>query len=131
MRIKIIATIFVLTSITSCASTNDGGWSHNQGKGTVAGGIIGATAGGVIGHQHGKQKEGILIGTLLGGFLGNKIGEGKDTRHQSKPSNVDRELEYERARAKALEQELKRAREIKNLQDRQKRAEQELSNIRK
>jgi hypothetical protein len=117
--------------LASCSSTNSG-WGHNQGRGTLGGAVLGATAGGIIGHQSGKQKEGILIGTLLGGITGNQIGRGKDQQlaQRRADANVDQEMQIERARVAQLERELTRARELKNLRDRQQRAQTELNGLR-
>lgn len=144
MKIKTLSTIIVglMTTLSSCAST-DHGWGKNQGNNTITGGVIGATTGGVIGHQFGKQKEGIIIGTILGGITGNQIGKGKDAeeankqaiaRHQQfkyEQATRDAELEMAKARAEELEKRVARERQLRDLRDRQARAEQELKELRK
>lgn len=126
---KITLVTALLAVMSSCSSTASSGWGHNQGRDTVKGGLLGAVTGGVIGHQSGKQKEGILIGTVLGGLVGNKIGQGRD--RQIANQSRDHELENARARAARLEAELARARELQQLREREARARQELQDINK
>lgn len=131
MKNKLIKTSLMSAVLlgVSCSSTSSG-WGHNQGRGTIGGGLLGATAGGIIGHQSGKQKEGILIGTVLGGLVGNQVGRGKDKQQaMARSANVDREMEYERARVVALEKQLSRERELHDLRERQSRAQHELNSL--
>ena len=60
------------------------GWGQKQTQRTIGGGLSGATIGGIIGHQHGKQKEGIIIGSVLGMIIGNKSGKGADYREEQR-----------------------------------------------
>ena len=55
--------------------------------GTVAGGLIGATAGGIIGHQMGRGLEGAGIGAVVGALGGGLIGNTMDER--AKAANPD------------------------------------------
>ena len=47
-------------------------------SGTVAGGLLGATAGGIIGHQSGRGLEGAAIGGVLGAIGGAIVGSSMD-----------------------------------------------------
>lgn len=47
-------------------------------SGTVAGGLLGATAGGIIGHQRGRGLEGAAIGGVLGAIGGAMVGSSMD-----------------------------------------------------
>lgn len=71
-RIFIITGIFVLTQITGCAK-----WSN-----TAKGGVIGTTAGGVVGAAIGKATgntaRGAVIGAAVGGTAGILIGRHMD-----------------------------------------------------
>ena len=94
--ILILASLFVVSSM----SASDG-WGQKQTSRTVGGAISGATIGGIIGHQHGKQKEGIIIGSVLGMIIGNKSGKGHDVR-------VERQRQEQIAREQAHQRELQR-----------------------
>ena len=58
--ILILASFFVASSL----SANDG-WGSKQTSRTVGGALGGATIGGIIGHQHGKQKKESLLVLFL------------------------------------------------------------------
>ena len=123
-KITLLSALLVLMS--SCSSTTTStGWGTNQRDDTIRGAIGGATIGGIIGHQSGKRDEGILIGTLLGSVIGNNSGKNKDFR------NRDHHLEDERARTAQLEYQLQRARELKDLRDRQAQARRDLEQLEK
>jgi len=73
MRFKMICFVAILAvGFCGCASMDEG-----TKKGAVIGGLIGATAGGIIGHQGGHGLEGALIGgaagVLTGGWVGHKM----------------------------------------------------------
>jgi uncharacterized protein YcfJ len=50
----------------------------NTQRGAVTGGLIGAAAGGVIGHQSGRALEGAAIGGALGAGAGAVHGNARD-----------------------------------------------------
>jgi uncharacterized membrane protein YebE (DUF533 family) len=70
-------------SLTSCAS---GPYAK---QGAVVGGLGGAAAGGIIGHQSGRGLEGAAIGGALGALGGALFGSAKDdyygTNQQAPP----------------------------------------------
>jgi uncharacterized protein YcfJ len=70
-------------SFTSCAS---GPYAK---QGAVVGGLGGAAAGGIIGHQSGRGLEGAAIGGALGALGGALFGSAKDdyygTNQQAPP----------------------------------------------
>lgn len=68
---------------------NDG-WGQKQSQDTVKGLLLGSLLGGVVGHQHDKQKEGIIIGSILGSVIGNKTGAGRDARHMQQQNEQNR-----------------------------------------
>ena len=78
MRNKLLLIAIASTFIGNSLMAD--GWGQKQTQRTVGGGLTGATIGGIIGHQHGKQKEGIIIGSVLGMIIGNKSGKGADHR---------------------------------------------------
>lgn len=63
-------------SLSSCTS------GPNAQTGTVVGGLGGAAAGGIIGHQSGRALEGAAIGGVLGAVGGNVVGGAQDQRNQ-------------------------------------------------
>ena len=50
----------------------------NTQRGAVTGGLLGAAAGGVIGHQSGRALEGAAIGAAAGGIAGAVYGNAQD-----------------------------------------------------
>ena len=75
----LVATIATL-SLVGCAT------GPNAQTDAVIGGLLGATAGGIIGHQSGRGLEGGAIGAGIGALAGNAFGNGVDQRqnHQSR-----------------------------------------------
>jgi len=58
--------------------------------GALVGGAVGATAGGIIGHQSGHGWEGAGIGAALGAIGGGLIGNSKDKAAATvEPSNIN------------------------------------------
>lgn len=82
MKIKILAFIAAAILVSNVNASTQPGWGTKQTQRTIGGILGGATMGGIIGHQHGKQKEGIILGTVLGGIIGNMSGKGSDHRSQ-------------------------------------------------
>ena len=106
MKTKIIAFIAAATLAAAAHASTQPGWGSKQTKRTVGGILSGATVGGIIGHQHGKQKEGIIIGTVLGGIIGNMSGKGSDHRDQQRAEQASmsaRERYFARRQAEQRE----------------------------
>ena len=61
--------IVFLAAMSGCANPY-----NNEGEGAVAGGLLGAVAGGVIGHQSHDTGAGMLIGGALGAVTGAAVG---------------------------------------------------------
>ncbi|MBF0570302.1 MAG: glycine zipper 2TM domain-containing protein [Candidatus Omnitrophica bacterium] len=61
--------IVFLAGISGCANPY-----NNEGEGAVAGGLLGAVAGGVIGHQSHDTGAGMLIGGAVGAVAGAAVG---------------------------------------------------------
>ena len=103
--------IILLIALASASIGNTlmaDGWGQKQTQRTVGGGLSGATIGGIIGHQHGKQKEGIIIGSVLGMIIGNKSGKGADHRaEQQRWEQQKREMAH-REELRRREQERQR-----------------------
>ena len=53
----------------------------NTQQGAVTGGLLGAAAGGIIGHQSGRGLEGAALGAAAGGTAGAVYGNQKDRRY--------------------------------------------------
>ena len=75
-RVTIVSLVLVLLVFTAgCASMGD-----KSKKGSVVGGLLGAAAGGIIGHQSGHGVEGALIGGAAGAIGGGLIGNSMDKK---------------------------------------------------
>ena len=61
--------IAFLAAISGCANPY-----NNEGEGAVTGGLLGAVAGGVIGHQSHDTGAGMLIGGAVGAVAGAAVG---------------------------------------------------------
>jgi len=60
--------------LSNCANPT----GPNTQRGAVTGGLLGAGAGAIIGHQSGRTAEGALIGAAAGGTTGALIGNTRD-----------------------------------------------------
>lgn len=80
MKTKILAFIASALLVASANASTQPGWGTKQTQRTIGGILGGATLGGIVGHQHDKQKEGIIIGSVIGGIIGNMSGKGSDHR---------------------------------------------------
>jgi hypothetical protein len=104
--------IAIATTLTGGTLSAGDGWGKNQTQRTVGGVLSGATVGGIIGHQHGKQKEGIIIGSVLGMIIGNQSGKGKDAREErQRQEQIAREQAHQRE-LQRREQERMRSRQV-------------------
>ena len=111
MRNTLILIALATASIGSNLSAGDG-WGQKQTSRTIGGVLSGATVGGIIGHQHGKQKEGIIIGSILGMVIGNQSGKGHDVREeQQRQEQIAREQAHQRE-LQRREQERMRSRQV-------------------
>ena len=59
----------LLVSLTGCQSS-----PNRAGEGALIGGLIGAGAGAIIGHQSGERDKGALIGGVTGALAGTLVG---------------------------------------------------------
>jgi hypothetical protein len=64
-----LAIVAFFAAISGCANPY-----NNEGEGAVTGGLLGAVAGGVIGHQSHDTGAGVLIGGALGAATGAVVG---------------------------------------------------------
>lgn len=85
----LVATIATL-SLVGCAT------GPNAQTDAVIGGLLGATAGGIIGHQSGRGLEGGALGAGIGALAGNAFGNGVDQRqnHHSRYQQTAPEPRY-------------------------------------
>lgn len=77
---KTILVRFVLVGLIALpACANQG---PNTQRGAVTGGLLGAGAGAIIGHQSGHTGTGALIGGASGALIGGAVGKNKDDRER-------------------------------------------------
>jgi uncharacterized protein YcfJ len=62
-------------ALPSCANQGP-----NTQRGAITGGVLGAGAGAIIGHQSGHAGTGALIGGASGALIGGAIGKNKDQK---------------------------------------------------
>ena len=80
---KLILTF--LSGITAIALTNCAAPTGPETqKGAVTGGLLGAAAGGIIGHQSGRGLEGAAIGGAAGAGAGALYGNAKDQENYNR-----------------------------------------------
>lgn len=77
----------VLAGICAASFTACG---PNSKEGAVVGGLIGAGAGAIIGHQSGRGLEGAAIGGAAGAGTGALIGGAKDDREELRREDSER-----------------------------------------
>jgi hypothetical protein len=73
-NILAISTAVISFAAMSCAQGPDAQ------QGTALGGLGGAAAGAIIGHQTGNAVGGAVVGGVLGATAGNAIGNSKDQK---------------------------------------------------
>lgn len=78
-RNGILAIVAVCAIGFGCAT----GQSVHTKEKAVMGGLLGAAAGGVIGHQSGRGLEGAAIGAAAGSVAGGVVGSAQDERETS------------------------------------------------
>jgi uncharacterized membrane protein len=64
-----------LIALPSCANQGP-----NTQRGAITGGVLGAGAGAIIGHQSGNAGAGALIGGASGALIGGAVGKNKDQK---------------------------------------------------
>ncbi|MDP8264773.1 MAG: glycine zipper domain-containing protein [Candidatus Aceula lacicola] len=91
MRGKILLVISLLVAVGCLGCESMGA---NTKKGAGIGGLLGAVAGGVIGHQGGHGVEGALIGGAVGAIGGGTIGSGIDDQQAAEQPAASLESEH-------------------------------------
>ena len=79
----IIVSGFCSLALSNCAAPA----GPNTQRGAVTGGLLGAAAGGIIGHQSGRALEGAAIGAAAGGGAGALYGNSQDQEQQRRYNN--------------------------------------------
>lgn len=77
-----IGTALTVLSFSSCADMGP-----NTQRGAATGALIGAGAGGIIGHQSGRALEGAAIGAAAGGVAGGAYGNARDQDNRRRYNN--------------------------------------------
>lgn len=75
MKIKLLVTSFAAVFALASCGTSAG---PNTQRGAATGGLIGAGAGAIIGHQSGRALEGAAIGGAAGAGAGALYGNARD-----------------------------------------------------
>ena len=70
-------------SLTNCAEPT----GPNTQRGAVTGGLLGAAAGAVVGHQSGRTLEGAAVGGGLGAGAGALYGNSQDQEQRRRYNN--------------------------------------------
>jgi uncharacterized protein YcfJ len=87
---RTIATIIAASTLLAGCATGP-----NAQTGLVLGGILGAAAGGIIGHQKGRGLEGAALGAGIGAIGGNAYGNGVDQHmYYQRPSYYQPQAQY-------------------------------------
>jgi uncharacterized protein YcfJ len=74
-----IPTLLIVAAISSMALSNcTAPTGPNTQRGALGGGLLGAVAGGIIGHQSGNALEGAAVGGALGAGAGAVYGNSQD-----------------------------------------------------
>lgn len=108
--------------LTGCETVHSG---PQQQRGAAYGTVIGAGAGGVIGHQSGRAIEGAAIGAVLGQVVGGQIGRAQD---------IERERAYQEYLRREREAAINRGasatdREIWEAEERARQAEARVAQV--
>ncbi|RYD40699.1 MAG: hypothetical protein EOP85_13820 [Verrucomicrobiaceae bacterium] len=76
MKTTLLASISAVAAIalSNCAAPA----GPNTQRGIATGGLLGAAAGGIIGHQSGRGLEGAALGAAAGGTAGGLYGNARD-----------------------------------------------------
>jgi hypothetical protein len=83
VRLMCAAAVAPMLLLSSCVYPYYGG--PHEASGGVAGALIGAAAGGIIGHQSCSGLEGALIGGVLGSVVGSAVGYSQDRYYYGYP----------------------------------------------
>ena len=120
MRNTLILIAVAIFSVGNSLSAAEQGWGKSQTQRSIGGILGGATVGGIIGHQHGKQKEGIIIGSVLGMIIGNQSGKSKDIREEQQHwEQRQREMAHQERMRRQEQQRIEQARQYRMQQTRQ------------
>lgn len=76
MKKLVLLTVAAIASMTLSHCTAPTG--PNTQRGALGGGLLGAVAGGIIGHQSGNALEGAAVGGALGAGAGAVYGNSQD-----------------------------------------------------
>lgn len=76
----IVISVLCAFALSNCAEPN----GPNTQRGAVTGGLIGAAAGGIIGHQSGRGLEGAAIGGAVGAGTGAVYGNAQDQEQRAR-----------------------------------------------
>ena len=77
-----VQSLLLVAIVVSSAGSSAFGQGYHTRDGAVKGGVLGAVAGGIIGHQNDEATEGIIIGSAIGALTGGLIGNDVDQQHQ-------------------------------------------------
>jgi|TARA_B110000495_G_C23025023_1_gene608929 hypothetical protein len=122
MKNTLILIAIAIFSVGNSLSAAEQGWGKSQTQRTIGGVLGGATVGGIIGHQHGKQKEGIIIGSVLGMLIGNQSGKSKDIRQEQEQQQWEqrqREMAHQERMRREEQHRIEQARQYRTPQTRQ------------
>ncbi|MEY3394580.1 MAG: hypothetical protein RL346_816 [Verrucomicrobiota bacterium] len=73
--------LLIVACVSSIALSNcTAPTGPNTQRGAVAGGLLGAAAGAVVGHQTGRTLEGAAVGGALGAGTGAVLGNSQDQK---------------------------------------------------
>ncbi|RBP43661.1 hypothetical protein DES53_10559 [Roseimicrobium gellanilyticum] len=115
------AAVTALAFVTSCANIKDD-QTRTRTEGTLAGGALGAIAGGIIGHQSGRGFEGALLGAGIGSLAGLAVGDHvarKKAKYASQEAWLDACIaQAERVNANARSYNRSLSSKISNLESR-------------
>ncbi len=76
----LIASAICSIALSNCAAPS----GPNTQRGAVTGGLIGAAAGGILGHQSGRALEGAAIGGAAGAGAGALYGNSQDQENYNR-----------------------------------------------
>ncbi len=74
-------------ALTAFTLSNCADMGPNTQRGATTGALIGAGAGGIIGHQSGRALEGAAIGAAAGGVAGGAYGNSRDQENRRRYYN--------------------------------------------
>lgn len=78
--IPALTSIITALALSNCATPA----GPNTQRGIATGGLLGAGAGAIIGHQSGRTGQGALIGAAAGGTAGGLYGNARDQEQRGR-----------------------------------------------